>query len=275
MTTKLEKNIRSLLEKKQILLVSHAVLGFPSDPAQRVPIPIVVPMSGTPPFSVCEKSIEKMEEVGVDIVELQIPFSDPQADGSFFTSAQQESIDAGTTVEDCFRFAERICAKCSRVNFVFMTYYNILFVYGVEEFVKKTAEIGVRGIIVPDLPFEEASEYVDACRKYGVAPVFLFTPMTSDGRMRKIAGVAGGFVYCQARAGVTGTKTEFDDSITEYIERCRAATDLPLAMGFGIQRKEDVNFLKGKVDIAICCTQAVKVLVNDGVDALGEFLGRL
>ncbi len=253
---KLEKNVRSLLEEKEILLVSHAVLGYPS-------------------FELCEESIAKMAEVGTDIIELQIPFSDPQADGPFFTAAQQESIENGTTVEQCFEFADKVCSRHRSVNFVFMTYYNILFKYGVCDFVKKAAEVGALGIIVPDLPIEEADEYVAACKEHGVAPILLFTPNASEERMAKIAEMAGGFVYCQARIGVTGVKTEFGEDETAYIERCRRVTDLPLAMGFGIQEKADVDFLKGKVDIAICCTQAIKALVNDGVEGMGEFLDGL
>ena len=254
--TLLEQNVRELLEKKEILLVSHAVLGYPS-------------------FEACEQSIQEMAKVGVEIIELQIPFSDPQADGPFFTKAQQESVEKGTTVEQCFEFAKKVCAEHKEVNFVFMTYYNILFKYGVAEFVKRAAEIGVKGFIVPDLPVEEADEYIQACKEHKVAPILMFTPTTSESRMKKIAKLAQGFVYCQARVGVTGTHTEFGDEEEAYIKRCREVTDLPIAMGFGIQQKKDVDFLKNKVDIAICCTQAIKVLVKDGAEAMGSFLAKL
>jgi tryptophan synthase alpha chain len=237
----------------KIKLVSHAVLGYPS-------------------FDLCRESVAEMARVGVEIIELQIPFSDPEADGPFFTAAQQESVENGTTVEQCFVFAEEVCAAHPEVQFVFMTYYNIVYKYGVREFVERAAKIGVKGFILPDLPVEEADEYVAACHANKVDPIFVFTPTTSDERMRKIATKASGFVYCQARTGVTGTHTKFGPDEEAYIARCRAATDLPLAMGFGIQTKEDVDFLRGKVDIAICCTQAVKALVKDGPSAMGEFL---
>ncbi len=240
-------------KEKEILLVSHAVLGYPS-------------------FDLCRESVKEMARVGVDIIELQIPFSDPEADGPFFTAAQQESVENGTTTEQCFEFAEEVCRAYPEVNFVFMTYFNIVFKYGVCEFVERAAKIGIKGFILPDLPVEEADEYVEACHEHKVDPIFMFTPETSDERMAKIATKSSGFVYCQARTGVTGTHTKFGPQEEAYIARCRAATDLPLAMGFGIQQKEDVDFLKGKVDIAICCTQAVKALVNDGVRAMGEFL---
>ncbi len=253
---KLEKNVRSRLKRKEILLVSHVVLGFPS-------------------FQLGRESVDEMVKAGTDIIELQIPFSDPEADGPFFTMAQQASLDLGARVSECFDFARDVCARHKSTNFVFMTYYNILFRYGVRRFVKDAADAGVQGIIVPDLPIEEAGDYVESCRQFDVAPIFMFTPTSSDDRMSEIARSAGGFVYCQARVGITGVKTEFGYEKERYINRCRAATDLPLAMGFGIQEKADVDFLKGKVDIAICCTQAVKVLAKDGAEAMGEFLRKL
>lgn len=241
---------------KEIKLVSHAVLGYPS-------------------FDVCREAIAEMARVGVDIIELQIPFSDPEADGPFFTAAQQESLKNGTTVFQCFEFAEEMCRTHKEVQFVFMTYYNVVFKHGLNKFIVQSERIGIKGIILPDLPVEEAQEYVAICREKGVDPIFMFAPTTSAERMCKIAKKASGFIYCQARTGVTGVHTKFGFKEEAYIARARAATNLPLAMGFGIQTKEDVDFLRGKVDIAICCTQAVKVLVKNGVKAMGDFLGGL
>lgn len=238
---------------KKIKLVSHAVLGYPS-------------------FVICRESIAEMARVGVDIIELQIPFSDPEADGPFFTAAQQESLKNGTTVAQCFEFAAEMCQMYKEVQFIFMTYYNVVFKYGLNKFIVQSAKIGIKGIILPDLPIEEADEYVALCRENQVDPIFMFAPNTSDKRMRLIAKKASGFIYCQARTGVTGTHTEFGPEEESYVARARAATNLPLAMGFGIQTKEDVDFLRGKIDIAICCTQAVKVLARDGVKAMGQFL---
>ena len=254
--TQIEKNIRESLKKKDILLVSHVVLGYPS-------------------LTVGRQTVAEMSKVGVDIIELQIPFSDPQADGPFFTQAQQEAVRNGTKVAQCFDFARKVCQAYPNVSFVFMTYLNIAYKYGIPKFVKESAAAGIKVIILPDLPVEEADEYVEACDKYGVAPIFMFTPTTTEARMRKINKQARGFIYCQARIGVTGTHTKFGEEEKQYIARCRRNTDLPIAMGFGIQEKADVDFLKGKVDIAICCTQAIKALVKDGVEGMGKFLAAL
>jgi tryptophan synthase alpha chain len=254
--TKIEKNIRTSLNEKEILLVSHVVLGYPN-------------------IEIGIQSVKEMANAGVDIIELQIPFSDPQADGPFFTKAQQDAVNNGITTKQCFDFAEKVSSKFPEINFVFMTYINIVFKYGIAKFVEKAAEVGIKGIILPDLPIEEADEYINACELYKIAPILMFTPTTTEDRMKKISQKAKGFIYCQARVGITGTHTKFGKSETEYIARCKRNTELPIAMGFGIQEKDDVDFLKGKVDIAICCTQAVKALVKNGPKGMGSFLKSL
>ena len=254
--TEIEKNIRRSLQEKEILLVSHVVLGYPD-------------------LDMGLQSVAEMYNAGVDIIELQIPFSDPQADGPFFTKAQQDAVNMGITVKQCFEFAENVCRKYPEINFVFMTYTNIAFKYGISRFVEKSAKIGIKGIILPDLPIEESDEYLKACVLHEIVPILMFTPTTTEDRMKKINQEAGGFIYCQARVGITGTHTKFGDDEAEYISRCRRNTDLPIAMGFGIQNKDDIDFLKGKVDIAICCTQAVKILVKHNPKKMGEFLAAL
>lgn len=254
--TSLQENILKLKKKKEILLVSHAVLAYPS-------------------IQLNEESIDEMIKAGVDIIELQIPFSDPQADGPFFTAANQKAIDNGITTKECFDFAERICKKYPEGNFVFMTYFNIPFKYGLEAFIKESSEIGIKGFIIPDLPFEESQAYANLCHKYQLAPIFIVTPNTSAQRIQDISKTGEGFLYCQARTGVTGKHTHFNTDTEKYIQKCKENSSLPLAFGFGIQKKEDVDFLKGKVDIAICCTQAVKVLAKEGAKSMGEFLKQL
>ena len=249
----LRKRIEDKLTSKEILLISHVVIGYPNP-------------------TTAKDSVRSMAESGVDLIELQLPFSDPLADGPFLTKANQDMVSAGIKLQDGFDFANEVTTAYPDVDFLFMTYFNMVFHYGVDEFVKKTAELGVKGIIIPDLPVELADDYISACSTHGVSPIFMFTPTTTSERMKTINEHASGFIYCQARLGVTGSQTKFNDNALAYIQQCREHTDLPLAMGFGIQTAEDVAYLKGKVDIAICCTQAVKVLVDQGADAMGGFL---
>jgi tryptophan synthase alpha chain len=248
----LESYLREKRNTEEILLMTHIVLGYPS-------------------FKDSFRIVAEMVEAGVDMMELQIPFSEPIADGPVILKANQRSLAAGSTVEKCIAFAEK-AARTFNIPFLFMSYYNILFKYGIREFAKVMAEIGLKGAIVPDLPPEEGAEYIEAMAGHNLAPIFIFTPTTSMDRMRKIADYADGLIYCVARRGVTGADTEFSFEFQKYLERCRHATDLPLALGFGVKEKADIDFLRGKVDIAVVGTQTIRIVEKEGVDAVGSFI---
>jgi tryptophan synthase alpha chain len=188
--------------------------------------------------------------------------------------ANQDSLEAGTRVRDCLDFAAEITAA-HPIPFLFMTYYNILFKYGVEAFFKKAAELAIRGFIVPDLPPEEGKEFLALAGKYGIAPIMIFAPTSTEERMRELAGHADGFIYCVARRGVTGRKTEFDQPFHDYLARCRKSTDLPLAVGFGISDREDVAALAGQADIAVIGTRTIRLVEEEGPEAVGPFIAGL
>jgi tryptophan synthase alpha chain len=215
-----------------------------------------------------------MVAAGVDLMELQIPFSEPIADGPVILKANQEALAGGITVQECIDFGGRV-ARRFEIPFLFMTYYNILFKYGVARFVDTAARNGVRGAIVPDLPPEEGGDYLKAMADHRLDPIFIFAPTTGDERMQAIARHAGGFVYCVARKGVTGQQTDFSRELGQYLGRCRQATDLPLALGFGVKDKADVDFLTGKVDIAVIGTQTIRIVEDQGVAAVGDFIRSL
>jgi len=137
------------------------------------------------------------------------------------------------------------------------------------------ADGALRGAIVPDLPPEEGKDYLEAMKDHDLAPIFIFSPTTSDGRMKYLASFGKGFIYCVARKGVTGADTAFSNPLEAYLSRCRTATDLPLALGFGVRQKSDVDFLKGKVDIAVIGTQTIRLMEEKGVAAIGPFIRSL
>jgi len=251
----LEEYLKNRLQEKDILLMTHIVLGYPS-------------------FEDSRRIVAAMVRAGVDIMELQIPFSEPMADGPVILKANQEALAAGARVQQCMEFAESVAAEFD-IPFLFMTYYNIAYTYGVREFADAMARIGVRGAIIPDLPPEEAGDYLEAMSANGLDPIFIFSPTTPDDRMAYIAGHASGLVYCVARKGVTGKDTNFSDSLETYLERCRQATPLPLALGFGVKDRKDVDFLTGKVDIAVIGTQTIRLVNETGVDAVEDFIGSL
>ncbi|NVM22116.1 MAG: tryptophan synthase subunit alpha [Desulfobacterales bacterium] len=251
----LESYLRARLKEKQLLLMTHIVLGYPT-------------------FEDSFKIIEAMVEAGVDLMELQIPFSEPIADGSVILHANQKSLAGGATVKKCIDFAEKV-ARAFDIPFLFMSYYNILFKYGVDRFLSAMTEVGIQGSIVPDLPPEEGQDYLEAMQKYELSPIFIFSPTTPDERMKYLASFGRSFIYCVARKGVTGAKTSFSEQLDRYLARCRKATDLPLALGFGVKDKADIEFLKGKADIAVIGTQTIRLIDKEGAEAVGGFIKSL
>jgi tryptophan synthase alpha chain len=251
----LEKYIKEKLAEKEILLMTHIVIGYPS-------------------FEDSFEIVKSMVRAGVDLMELQIPFSEPIADGPVILAANQKSLSAGTSVSKCIDFAAEM-ARNFDIPFLFMTYFNILFKYGVERFVSTMAENRLQGAIVPDLPPEEGQEYLEAMAHHNLAPIMLFSPTTPEKRMDYIASHGRGLIYCVARKGVTGQQTSFSEELDRYLSRCRQATDLPLALGFGVKDKADIDFLKGKVDIAVIGTRTIRLVESDGVGAVEKFIRSL
>ena len=248
----LEDYIKAKLGQRDILLMTHLVIGYPS----------------------LEKSfaiIEKMVSAGVDIIELQIPFSEPIADGPVILHANQKALAGGITVQQCLDFAKKAAATFD-IPFLFMSYYNIVYKYGVERFADTMVQGGLKGAIVPDLPPEEGARYLAAMSGHNLDPILIFSPATPDTRMRYLASCGRGFIYCVARKGVTGDNTSFSDELDGYLARCRQATSLPLALGFGVKTKEDIDFLKGRVDIAVIGTQTIRLVDKDGVDSVTAFI---
>jgi tryptophan synthase alpha chain len=251
----LESYLQKKLGEKEILLMTHIVLGYPS-------------------FDDSLRLIEAMVASGVDLMELQIPFSEPTADGPVIVHANQKALQAGATVKDCLNLAET-AARNFDIPFLFMTYYDIPFRYGVKRFVTAMSHAGLRGAIIPDLPPEEGRAYLDAMQAHNLAPILIFSPTTSLDRMRTIAASGSGFIYCVARKGVTGEATDFSEELAGYLRRCRKSTSLPLALGFGIKEKSDIDFLKGKADIAVIGSQTIRVMQQKGVASVGDFIRRL
>ncbi|HEY6078367.1 MAG TPA: tryptophan synthase subunit alpha [Polyangiaceae bacterium] len=251
----LEQYLKQRRQTRDILLMTHIVAGHPS-------------------FETSLRLVEAMVTAGVDLIELQIPFSEPSADGPVILRANQEALAAGSTVERCFELAGQVARRFD-VPFLFMTYYNILFKHGVARFAARMAELGLRGAIVPDLPPEEGDEYLAAMNEQALAPIFIYSPNTPPARLATIAEHARGFVYCVARKGVTGSATAFSSELSEYLARARAATSLPLAVGFGVKDKTDVAFLRGKADIAVVGSETLRVLERGGISAVTPFLESL
>lgn len=251
----LEAYIEKQLQKKNILLMTHIVMGYPS-------------------FEDSFRIVESMVTAGVDIMELQIPFSEPIADGPVILAANQKALENGATVHRCLQFAREVAASFD-IPFLFMSYFNIPYKFGISEFVDTMAAIGLKGAIVPDLPPEEGRDYLVEMRRRMLAPILIFSPNSSQQRLQYLAGFARGFVYCVARKGVTGMDTDFSRNLDTYLDRCRSATSLPLALGFGVKSADDVHFLTGKAEIAVIGTATIRLVEDHGVEAVADFVSAL
>ena len=180
---------------------------------------------GDPSLEVTEQLVYAMEEAGADLIELGIPFSDPTAEGPVIQGANVRALSGGVTTDKVFDMVVKI-RKNSSVPMVFMTYANVVFSYGTERFIKTAAEIGMDGLILPDVPYEEKEEFDIVCKKYGIDLISLIAP-TSHERVAQIAKDAEGFVYCVSSLGVTGTRTNITTDIGAMVKLVKAVKDIP------------------------------------------------
>jgi tryptophan synthase alpha chain len=213
---------------------------------------------GYPTYDESLEAIEAMAEAGVDAFEIGVPFSDPLADGPTIQGATQQSLTNGTTVRACLQAVRDLRERGVGQPMMMMSYVNPLLAYGLEQFVADAKAAGANGLIVPDLPPEEAAELAAICEQEGLALVFFLAPTSSDERVRMVAEQAKGFIYVVSLTGTTGARTDLPEDLTAFLERVRAQTHQPLVLGFGISTPEHVQRIKGLVDGFIVGSALVK-----------------
>lgn len=221
---------------------------------------------GDPSLEVTEQLVYAMEKSGADLIELGIPFSDPTAEGPVIQEANMRALSGGVTTDKIFDMVRRIRAN-TQIPMVFMTYANVVYSYGTERFVKTAAEIGMDGIILPDVPYEEKEEFSSVCDQYGLALISLIAP-TSHARIATIAQAAAGFIYCVSSLGVTGVRTEITTDVGEMVRLVRENSDLPCAIGFGISTPEQAKRMAGFADGVIVGSAIVKLCGQYGTDCV-------
>ena len=221
---------------------------------------------GDPSLAMTEQLVYAMEKAGADMIELGIPFSDPTAEGPVIQEANLRALSGGVTTDKIFEMVSRI-RKNTQIPMVFMTYANVVYSYGTERFVKTAAEIGMDGIILPDVPFEEKEEFGEVCRKYGLALISLIAP-TSHQRAARIAAAAEGFIYCVSSLGVTGVRTEITTDIGEMVSLIRKNSSLPCAVGFGISTPEQAKRMAQYADGVIVGSAIIKICKEYGKDCI-------
>ena len=216
-------------------------------------------MAGYPEAGSAPEVAWALERGGADILEIGMPFSDPLADGPTIQRAGTTSLRNGTTVASCIETAALIRER-SEIPMVLMGSYNPVQRYGVERFCRDAASAGVEGMILPDLPLEEADEVRVMARSHGLDLIFLLAPTSTEGRMEQAGRVAGGFVYCVSLAGVTGARASVATGLGEFIGRVRRHTDLPLAVGFGISRPEHAREVARVADGVVVASALIDLM---------------
>jgi len=226
-------------------IMSHAVIGFPD-------------------LEENDRAIAGLADAGVRLIELQVPFSDPVADGHTLVNACHDALQHGGSVQATLDLAERVCARHPEVTFILMSYLNPLYRYGLERLFEKAAAVGIEGMIVPDWPVEEIEPWLPRLDELGLAPILMVTPNTAPERVSRIAQASRGMIYVVSRMGVTGHETQWGEKFQNYIAQIRKHTDLPLAVGFGVRTGEDLRALSGKAEVAAFCSQYIEWQLDEG-----------
>lgn len=221
---------------------------------------------GDPSLDVTEKIVNAMVEAGADLIELGIPFSDPTAEGPVIQGANLRALSGGVTTDKVFDMVEKI-RKNTDVPMVFMTYANVVFSYGTERFCKRAQEVGMDGLILPDVPYEEKEEFAEVTDKYGLDLISLIAP-TSHERIATIAKDAEGFVYCVSSLGVTGMRSQITTDIGAMVKLVKAQKDIPCAVGFGISTPEQAKKMAVQADGVIVGSAIVKLCESYGADCV-------
>lgn len=222
---------------------------------------------GDPDLETTAAIVRAMAENGADLIELGIPFSDPTAEGPVIQGANIRALSGGVTTDKVFDLVRDVRRDVT-IPMVFMTYANVVYSYGAEKFIATCKDVGIQGLILPDIPFEEKEEFLDLCHTYGVDLVSLVAPTSAD-RIAMIAREAEGFLYIVSSLGVTGTRTEISTDLDSIVKVVRENTDTPCAIGFGISTPEQCAKMGAIADGAIVGSAIVKLVAQYGKDAAG------
>ena len=228
---------------------------------------------GDPDLVTTAAAVREAVRNGADLIELGIPFSDPTAEGPVIQGANLRALSGGINTDMIFSFVRGLRSDVT-VPMVFMTYANVVFSYGAEKFISTCAEIGIDGLILPDIPYEEKEEFLPLCHQYGVDLISLIAP-TSENRVGMIAREAEGFIYLVSSLGVTGERSSINTGLGDIVRTIRENTSVPVAVGFGISTPEQARAMASLSDGAIVGSAIVRLLEKHGKDApeyIGEYV---
>jgi len=222
---------------------------------------------GDPDIETTEKLIYALEEAGCDLIELGIPFSDPTAEGPVIMNASERALQNGVCTDDVFDLVKRVRVK-SQIPLAFMTYANVIFSYGIENFAKKAESIGLDALILPDVPYEEKGEFETVFSSHNVDFISMVAP-TSDNRVKMISKEAKGFIYCVSSLGVTGERSSFSSNLQNLIETIKSNNpEIPCAIGFGISNAQQAYNMAKISDGVIVGSAIVRIIEKYGKDCI-------
>lgn len=238
--------------------------AFANARAEKRPALITLVIPGYPSVGETDAWFDAMVEGGAEVVEVEIPFSDPLADGTTIQRAAEIALEQGVTPADCIDFVRGARARHAAVPIVIMTYLNPVLAYGLQRFADDAAAAGADAFILTDLPPEEAGPAKQALGKAGIDLILLVAPTSSDERIELIGREAGGFVYCVSVAGVTGARSDLPPGLADFVSKVRHQTKLPLVVGFGISRREHIEALTGVADGTVVASAYIDVISKSG-----------
>lgn len=248
--TEIEKKFKELKNKKEKALILYFTAGFPN-------------------FYDSIEIIKKCVKNGADIIEIGIPFSDPIADGPIIQYTSNKALENGMNTDECFKFSQ-ILKKEIDIPCLFMTYFNPVYKYGIKRFIENCRKSGISGLIIPDLPFEESFEIRKFLEEKNMNLIYFLTPFTSEIRMKKILRKANGFIYFISLAGVTGPREIISLEAVEKVKKIRKMTNIPIAIGFGISKVEQIRYIKNYVDGIIVGSFLLQKIINGEIEKLGK-----
>ncbi len=218
-------------------------------------------MAGDPSIDATKEFVLDLEAGGADIVELGVPFSDPLADGPTIQRAAERSLQNGTTLKKVLTLVKEI-RRQSDIPLILMTYYNPIFKYGIERFIKKAAGVGVDGVIIPDLIPDEAEDFIGLARQHDLDTVFLLAPTSTRDRIHKVSKASRGFIYYVSITGITGSRLLIGETMKDTLRSIRRATKKPVAVGFGISTPEEASVVAKLADGIIIGSAIVKLITQ-------------
>ena len=230
-------------------------------------------VAGYPNLEFTKNFLENLDKTSIDILEVGVPYSDPLADGKLISEASFAASEAGVTTDTVFDLINEVKEKVTK-PLVFLIYYNLIFSYGIDKFIKKCVECGIKGLLVPDLPYEEAKELFEKAKENNI-DFIPFVSVTSQDRIEKVASRGSGFVYAIGSLGVTGSKQVDLPRLEKFIENIRTKTDLPVSLGFGIKNNDNVNTMRKFADGVVVGTSIVEITKSNDVNSTIQKINEL